>query len=346
VTQNWFASSIAEQRLVARGTRLVTELERFDRGWARTRLRGAWFEIDAGDTTHARGMPDAIAAHLASRRPEAPSIDLDPATHAGWRFHSISRRRVVLHRKDEPDDQSNRIVVATATARDHGPVSIVSTPRSLPGHARRLAAALARPGTQGAPPLDELPLAFTHGSGAVLMHEAAGHPSERGARHVAWPSWLEVADDPFAGAPRDAPRDDCGRPLSLRLLTRGESPSAFRRWTFRDTPIVRMTTLRVSGSGSPVALPTRRIDVHLVEHGSWDPLSDVVSLRVSLAELVDGRDRALLPRFAIRATRRELASRLAGWFGEQTAYPGVICSDEGQTLPVGSIATGLLLTPR
>jgi len=344
VTQNWFASSIAEERLLARGGRLVTELSRFDRGWARARLRGNWIEIDASDTQQARGMPESIAAHLAAPHLQAPGIVLDPDTHAGWRFHAIARRRVAAHRGGEADDGSAELVIATAPTRDHGHVSIVTTPRSLAGEARRLAALLAKPAAASTA-IEALPLAFAGGSAAVLMHEALGHPSERGARHVAWPSWLEVIDDPGAQSLGRLSLDDCGRPVTSRELTRGERPSALRRWSFRDTPIVRMSNLRISGSGAPVALPSHRVDVQLVEHGSWDPLRDEVTLRVSLSELVTGRERALLPRFTLRLSRRDLAARLAGWFGETVPYPGVICSDEGQTLPVGSIAAGLLLQP-
>jgi hypothetical protein len=345
VTQNWFASSIAEERLVARGGRIVTELSRFDRGWARARLRGNWVEIDASDTHHARGMPESIAAHLASPHPEAPAVALDPETHSGWRFHAITRRRVAVHRGSEPDEQSAELVIATAPTRDHGHVSIVSTPETLGGEARRLAALLLKLGA-GVPSIEALPLAFVNGSAAVLMHEALGHPSEHGAPRVAWPAWLEVTDDPELQSLGCLPLDDCGRPVAKRELTRGDRPSAFRRWSFRDTPIVRMSNLCVAGSGAPVALPSHRVEVHLVEHGGWDPLSDEVSLRVSLSELVEGRDRRLLPRFTLRITRRDLAARLAGWFGDTASYPGVICSDEGQTLPVGSIAAGLLLQPR
>jgi hypothetical protein len=345
VTQNWFASSIAEERLVARGGRLQAEFSRFDRGWARARLRGNWIEIDAGDTHHTRGMPESIAAHLASPNPAAPSIALDPESFAGWQFHAITRHRIAVHRGSEPEEQLLQLVVATATARDHGHVSIVSTPESLARETRRLAALLSKPAA-GASSIEAIPIAFVNGSAAVLMHEALGHPSEHGAPHVAWPSWLVVADDPGMRSLGYLPLDDCGRPVAKRELTRGDRPTALRRWSFRDTPIVRMSNLSVSGSGSPVALPSRRVEVQLVEHGGWDPLTDEVSIRVSLSELVEGRERGLLPRFTLRLSRRDLAARLAGWFGETVVYPGVICSDEGQSLPVGSVATGLLLQPR
>lgn len=345
MTQNWFASSIAEARLVVRGGRLVTEFSRLDRGWARSRLRGNWIEIDAGDTSLARAMPDSIATLLAEPPPDPPAISIDPETHAGWQFHAIARHRAAVHRGGEPDVQRTELVVATAPARDHGHVSIVTTPESLAEECHRLAALLAdhavRPKT-----IESLPIAFANGSGAVLMHEALGHPSEQEAPRVGWPSWLEVTDDPELQSLGYLSLDDCGRPVTRRELTRGDRPSALRRWSFRDTPILRMSNLSVSGSGAPIELPSHRVEIHLVELGGWDSLSDQVSLRVSVSELVEGAARAPLPAFALQITRRELAARLSGWFGEASCYPGVICSDEGQALPVGSIATGLLLKPQ
>lgn len=323
----------------------MTELSRFDRGWARARLRGTWVEIDAGDTAHARGMPEEIATHLASTRMSAPTVPLDATEFAGWRFHAIARHRTAVHRGSEPDEQRTAIVVASAPVREQGPISIVTTPKSLSIDTHGLLGALARPVAHGVT-VDDLPVAFSNGSAAVLMHEAIGHPAERGMPHVGWPSWLEVTDDPLAASLGYLPLDDCGRPTSRRDLTRGDSPSALRRWSFRDTPIVRMSNLCVMGSGRPLRLPSKRIDVHLVDQGSWDPLSDQIALRICLSELVDGSERSPLPRFTLRFTRRELAARLVGWFGDATSYPGVICSDEGQTLPVGSIAIGALVTPR
>jgi len=345
VTQNWFASSIVEERRLCRGGRIVTELARFDRGWARTRIRGGSVEIDASDTPFTRGMPPSIADLLAAPPPTAPGFAIDSESHAGWRFHAIARRRVAVHRGNEPDVSHAELIVATAPAHDHAHVSIVSTPQSLLADIGQLAETLARPPAHETR-IDALPIAWTCGSAAVLLHEALGHPSERAASPVKWPKWLEVTDDPAAAAIGNLAADDCGRPVSRRDLTRGERPSALRRWSFRDTPITRMSNLRVAASGTPISLPSHRVEVRLVEHGSWDSLTDEVTLRVSLAELVDGDDRALLPRFTIRGTRSDLAARIEGWFGDAARYPGVICSDEGQTLPVGSIAVGIVARPR
>lgn len=341
MTQNWFASSIAEERHLCRGGRLVTELSRLERGWARTRIRGASVEIDASDTPFTRGMPHSIAELLAASLPAAPAIDIDLDAHSGWRFHCIARRRVAAHRATDPDTSFQELVVTTAPAHDHAHVSIVSTPESLHADLRRLAALLARPAA-GETRIDSLPVAWAGGSAAVLLHEALGHPSERAATAVKWPKWLGVTDDPELAAIGRLTADDCGRPVSCRDLLRGERPSALRRWSFRDTPITRMSNLRVKATGAPTSLPSPRVEIRLVEHGFWDPLTDEVAIRVSLAELVEGHDRALLPRFTVRGTRSELASRIEGWFGDETRYPGVICSDEGQALPVGSLSTGLL----
>ncbi|MGK2857672.1 MAG: hypothetical protein ACSLFQ_10750 [Thermoanaerobaculia bacterium] len=345
MTLNWFASSIVEERRLCRGGRLVTELSRFDRGWARTRSRGNSVEIDASDTPPGRGAPAAIVELLSAPEPVPPSLDIDLEAHAGWRFHVIARRRVAAHRGSDPDASLEELVVTTAPAHDHAHVSIVSTPASLRGDLGRLRDALWRPPARD-PRIDALPIAWSGGSAAVLLHEALGHPAERVAPRVKWPAWLEVLDNPAIDGPGHLAADDCGRPVSCRDLTRGEQPSALRRWSFRDTPITRMSILRVAASGKPMKLPSPRVEIQLVEHGSWDPLTDEVVIRVSLAELVDDRGRFLLPRFTIRDTRSGLAARIEGWFGDDTRYPGVICSDEGQALPVGSFAVGLVARPR
>jgi hypothetical protein len=286
-------------------------------------------------------MPAAISEHLSSPAPAVPALDLDLASHPGWRFHLIARNRATVHRGVDADVSHSELVVTTATAHDHAHVSIVSTPRSLRADISRLAAILASRPTRHAR-VDGLPLVWSGGSAALLLHEALGHPSERGASSVRWPKWLEVSDSPGLEGIGHLAADDFGRPVSHRDLTRGERPSALRRWSFRDTPIVRMSNLRVAGTGPPMPLPSPRVEIHLVEHGFWDPLAEEVTIRVSLAEIVDDEDRALLPRFTLRATRSELAARIEGWFGPETRYPGVICSDEGQALPVGSSAVGLV----
>ncbi|HEV2720141.1 MAG TPA: hypothetical protein VG323_08990 [Thermoanaerobaculia bacterium] len=146
-------------------------------------------------------------------------------------------------------------------------------------------------------PLSTVPLLWHNGSAAVLLHEAFGHPLELGIAPVEWPSWLRV---------------DC--------------PMEMRRASFSDVPLRRMTRVVVSHENAPFALPSPRIDVHLVRGGAYDPLTDVVTIDVAV------------PRFTIRATRAEIASSIAGAIGEPIRYPGVVCSREGQELVVGSYA--------
>jgi len=142
-----------------------------------------------------------------------------------------------------------------------------------------------------------LPILWHNGSAAVLLHEAFGHPLELGMPPVEWPTWLRV---------------DC--------------PMAMRRASFSDVPLRRMTRVVVSHENAPFALPSPRIDVHLVRGGAYDPLTDVVTVDVAV------------PRFTIRATRAEIAASIIGALGEPIRYPGVVCSREGQELVVGSYA--------
>lgn len=182
-----------------------------------------------------------------------------------------------------------------------------------------------------------LPLVWRNGSGAVLMHEAAGHPAEHGREPVPWPSWLSVCDEPLDAV------DDLGRPTRRADLLRGERPSSARTASFADVPLARMSRVVVRQENAPFAVPARRIDVHLVGAGGYDPLSDSVQLLVSGADLVDGGSvRALAP-FVIEESRSSIAFALRGASGEAVRYPGVICSSEGQELVVGSYAP-LLLT--
>jgi hypothetical protein len=187
-----------------------------------------------------------------------------------------------------------------------------------------------------------LPLAWQNGSGAVLLHEVIGHPSERGRFGSTIPSWLRVEDVPADGIVR-IEVDDTGEPVSTRTLSDGFKPAALRRWSHRDVPARRMTNLVARGSGQCLTtLPKVRIDALLVAEGYWDPPTDAVRVHVVAADLVDGGHRRPIEPF-VYATRREEALRLlSGWFGEVTRHPGVLCGDEGVPLPVGSSAVGLL----
>jgi hypothetical protein len=141
---------------------------------------------------------------------------------------------------------------------------------------------------------------WLNGSASVLLHEAIGHANEHGAAPVAWPGWLSV-----------------------------DAPLVSRRETFRDVPMPRMTHLDARQSGAPFVLPEERIEVQLVAGGTYDPITDMVTIDVAVSTA---------GRFTIRRSRAEIAVSLAGATGEPIRYPGVICSREGQELYVASHA--------
>ncbi len=160
----------------------------------------------------------------------------------------------------------------------------------------------------------DIPLLWKHGSAAVLLHEAAGHAAEHGQAPLDLPSWLTI-----------------------------DVPLQPRRASFKDVPLLRMTDVVARQTNAPFALPARRIEIVLVDGGSYDPLTELVTVRVAAAQLVEGNDvRALAP-FTIEEQRATIARSIAGAAGEPLRYPGVICSREGQELVVGSYAP-LMLT--
>jgi len=147
------------------------------------------------------------------------------------------------------------------------------------------------------------PLVWHHGSAAVLLHEAVGHAAEHGAPPVEWPAWLRI-----------------------------DAPLAMRRESFSDVPLLRMTHLRAWADDAPFVMPDERVDIHLVAGGGYDPLTDVVTLRIAV------------PRMTLRATRAQIARALRGAAGPPLRYPGVVCSREGQRLVVGSFAPEIITT--
>ncbi len=207
---------------------------------------------------------------------------------------------------------------------------------------RRLAALGERPATRSDV---TAPILWKEGSGAVLIHEAVGHASMAPVKPLGWPPWLEVIDDPFRPGLGQMELDDGGFIPRITRLHAGESPRSIRRQSFRDAPLRRMSNLIISQNEAPFELPIPRIEVHLVGGGDYDPLTDLVSLRVTAAEAVthDGSS-PILP-FEIRERRSTIARSLIGARGEPRRYPGVFCSDEGQRLTVGSWCCELLTAP-
>jgi hypothetical protein len=161
---------------------------------------------------------------------------------------------------------------------------------------------------------------WSNGSASVLLHEAIGHAAEHEAPPVAWPAWLSVRDEPPFAV------DDCGHDARVVDLMH-EPPSCMRRESFRDVPLRRMTN--VIARGNHELEPDDFVEVFLVAGGSYDPLTDLVTINVSVSTA---------GAFTLRKTRAEIAASIAGASGEPIRYPGVICSREGQELAVGSSA--------
>ncbi|HXI14351.1 MAG TPA: hypothetical protein VNM92_17165 [Thermoanaerobaculia bacterium] len=233
--------------------------------------------------------------------------------------------------------------ITVAVGRDGHETSIVTTPSSLREDLARTMALLSR-GSGAATAPASLPILWTNGSAAVLMHELIGHPSEENWPLTRLPEWLEVRDDPFSPGPGHAPYDDTGQRGRTSVLSDGGRPSSLRRESFRDPPILRMTHLTVTQNGAPLPLPEVRIEVSLVDGGGWDRLTDEISLRVATAEIVEGTSRKMLAPFSFKGSRGEIASRIIGANADSVRYPGVICSREGQRLAVGSSSVDLLVS--
>lgn len=164
-----------------------------------------------------------------------------------------------------------------------------------------------------------LPILWRNGSASVLLHEAIGHAAEHDAPPVAWPAWLSVRDEP------QFPLDDCGNETRAVDLMR-EPPSAFRRESFRDVPLRRMSNVVVRGNHEFDL--SEYVEVFVVRGGAYDPLTDIVTID--------------LGSFTLQKTRAEIAASIVGARGEPTRYPGVICSREGQEIVVGSHAPEML----
>lgn len=247
------------------------------------------------------------------------------------------------HRVVECDGSRSEAVSDTISVSIHAPCEISFT---LPVEAALLAIepltslAVSAPRTE----VDAraYPIVWRKGSGAILLHEAVGHPSELAPDPLRWPSWLEVADEPHAGGLGFMPVDDVGRETERRSLTSGGQPSAHRRSSYRDVPLRRLTNVVVRHDDDPFDEPAPRIEVFLVGRGHYDAHHDKVELRIGLADLVTKSGRIPLAPFALVERRADIAMRLAGARGEAIEYPGVICSREGQRLAVGSFAPDLL----
>lgn len=224
------------------------------------------------------------------------------------------RQRGVVEvvREDGVINETSTLTIA------YGAVSIVTTPEHAHEDAAMLRALMSVPATVSVA-AHEYPIVWRRGSAAVLFHEAAGHAAEHAHAPIEWPSWLRVTDG------------------DVDLLA-GKPPSVLRRASFRDVPLPRMKKLVVAHVDAPFALPETRIEVHLVAGGSYEPLTEEVTLRIAVADLIEGDVVRRARPFELRASRRDIAASVVGASGEAERYPGVICSREGQELVVGSYA--------
>lgn len=187
----------------------------------------------------------------------------------------------------------------TMTVRD-GALSIVTTP----DHIREDMKLMRRSaGVHAvAPPVSRRPLLWQNGTAAVLLHELLGHPLEHSLPPIAVPAWLDV-----------------------------DIPILLRRATFRDVPLLRMQHVHASQHGAPFAPPRDAVEITLLDGGAYDPLTDVVTLRVAASSI---------GAFTLREPRERFV--VIGAAGDAIRYPGVICSREGQELVVGSAAPVML----
>lgn len=185
----------------------------------------------------------------------------------------------------------------TMTVR-HGALSVVTTPAYIREDVELLR-------TAGVPPAGEAAsrrLLWSNGSAAVLLHELIGHPLEHGVQPSNLPSWLHL-----------------------------DIPLAMRRATFRDIPLLRMQHVRASQTNAPFEANDDPVAITLIDGGSYDPLTDVVTLDIAASSI---------GAFTLQEPRERFV--LAGARGEPARYPGVICSREGQELVVGSYAPEML----
>jgi hypothetical protein len=211
-----------------------------------------------------------------------------------------ARVRVVARATREDGNETVRTTMTVAI----GGLSLVTTPADAL-HDHELLRTLAE--SKPAAAIGSLPIVWRKGSAAVLLHEAVGHASEHGAAPVPWPAWLSV-----------------------------DVPLVLRRETFRDVPLPRMTHLLARQLGAPFVLPEERIEVQLIAGGAYDPVTDVVTINVSVS--TSGP-------FTMQRTRSQIAASLRGATGEPVRYPGVICSREGQELYVSSHAPVMITDP-
>ena len=228
-------------------------------------------------------------------------------------FVANAERELERLRAAMPNDFVVRLVAesgtegttGTMTVRD-GPLSVVTTPTHIEEDVALLRSAgfqpaAAQPALSEAEGASSRQFLWQNGSAAVLLHELIGHPLEHSIPPIGLPGWLDL-----------------------------DIPITLRRATFRDVPLLRMQHVRASQRDAPFD-PRDPIAIALIDSGAYDPLTDVVTLRIAASSI---------GAFTISEPRERFV--LTGARGEPRRYPGVICSREGQELVVGSSAPAML----
>ncbi|HUF16795.1 MAG TPA: hypothetical protein VMS12_01985 [Thermoanaerobaculia bacterium] len=266
------------------------------------------------------------------------------AASAPLRARVIRRARYVSNGRID-DAQSTTCLVVTST----GPGfrrSIVCTEDRIEAHLHLFANQTPDP-PSAVSDLRNLPILWSGGSASILFHEALGHPAERGLMPAGLPTWLRVSDRPSGAALGSMAFDDCGVASSERDLSSGERPGCFRRESFRSVPLRRMSNLHaeIIADSNPIELPDQFIAVRLIGEGGYDPLHDRIRLSVTLAELVEGERSTPIAPFEIGGSREQVLRSIIAGEGPPITYPGVLCAEDGQRIPVGSEAPLLLSKP-
>ncbi len=247
--------------------------------------------------------------------------------------HELSVRTYFSYQVDGQSESLVAVIRVETGGKEAQPLALLTTPRFLGDDLTSLLSLARVPVELERSDVKELPLLWSRGTGGVLLHESAGHPAGL-APAIEWPGWLRVVDDPgwrvFDTPVGSAPET----PLSDLLSS--ERPAALRRASFRDHPIPRLSSLVATVDGAPFDLPESYLEIELAEGGSWDPLTDRVEVKVLFSSIVAAGKRKRVAPFGIAVPRAEVAQKILGAHGEPVRYPGVLCSEHGQRIPVGT----------
>ena len=217
-----------------------------------------------------------------------------------------AERQLERLRAAMPGDAIVRLVAEAGTEGDRstmtvrrGLLSIVTDPDHVHEDMHLLRTAGVPPAARAA---SRRPIVWQNGTAAILLHEAHGHPLEHDHEPLALPPWLHV-----------------------------DVPLAKRRESFRDVPLLRMEHVHVTQAGAPFEIPEEHVEVHMVDGGAYEPLTQTIAIRVAASSI---------GAFTLVEPRANIV--FLGAHGEARRYPGVICSREGQELVVGSSAPTLI----